>query len=401
MVDGKQRLTAILRFVGKHPRALARVAEADERHGTGGELGALFASDYPRFRKMWKNLESEQLTSTVEREYYFPFKLRTGFAALQGSLQHLQGKYYSQIRDLQIPIVDDHALVGEIFEKDSTPYKVPLITYKSAEPRQIHEVFNLYNKQGKHLNAEEIRNAVYHDLEFMRALMVAAGDNTDVSATAPSLVPAWDRLEEISLLLTAYSFGVARYRRTKVLSWVASMLLSDSLIEGNPIRRTTALHIDSLLQRIESNPLDPLRSESRIRDAMLLMAQGLEAHSAVDEAWHPTFKNATGARWQELQLVGSVLGVTLAAVVEGNRTIDLLAGHADELRLRTASGEPGSWRRPTAAKTISQWNFIAQFALNVVDVLGVERALISATLEERFGFSCMPTLAASVNGDPV
>src|SRR5262249_15434099 len=54
VVDGKQRLTSILRFIGRHPRALNLVNEADERRG-GTEFADLFQNDYPKFRRKWKN----------------------------------------------------------------------------------------------------------------------------------------------------------------------------------------------------------------------------------------------------------------------------------------------------------------------------------------------------------
>ncbi len=75
VVDGKQRLTAILRFVGMHPRALEKVKEADNRH-KDKHLSTLFTRDYPAFKRAWKVLEKETLTTKLEDEYYFPFKLR-------------------------------------------------------------------------------------------------------------------------------------------------------------------------------------------------------------------------------------------------------------------------------------------------------------------------------------
>ena len=77
----------------------------------------------------------------------------------------------------------------------ATDYMIPLIEYSRATQKQIHEVFNLYNKQGKHLNAEEIRNVVFHDIDFMRALLVVSGDNQDVAAVAPFLQSEWENFE--------------------------------------------------------------------------------------------------------------------------------------------------------------------------------------------------------------
>ncbi len=190
----------------------------------------------------------EQLTSALrEREYYFPFKLRQ-LKAMQGDLSALQGKYYTQIKDARVRVADDEVEVSDLFEH-VTDYKIPLIEYSKRHPRQIHEVFNLYNKQGKHLNAEEIRNAVYHEVDFMRALLVVAGDNTDVDGVAPFSRPDWDQLEEIAEMLDDYGIGSARYRRTKVLSWLASLLLVDAM-EGDTPRAA----LDSTPHRLAAGP---------------------------------------------------------------------------------------------------------------------------------------------------
>ncbi len=395
VVDGKQRLTAILRFIGRHPRALEVVKEANAEH-EGTDLVSLFRSDYPAFRKAWRNLRGEQLTASKEREYYFPFKLRTNAKPLEGDLADLQGRYYTEIRRRPIEIADDRVEIRQVFERVSE-YKIPVIEYSKASRRQIHEVFNLYNKQGKHLNAEEIRNALYHNIDFMRGLLVTAGDSAALNDVAPFLVRAWPDLGEISEILTEYGFGTSRYRRTKVLSWLSSLLLLDSLDnKGQPKHQSTARQIDSLLQRIENDPKDPLRDEATIRDAFLLMLQGMRAHAAVDEAWDPKFKDTKqGAKWQELQLVGSLLGVVIGASVLGEETEDRLEAAAPALRKKTATKE---WRRPAKTQTATQWEYIAKIALLIADELGVDRDAASAAMTERFGYSGVETLRA-VNGN--
>ena len=390
VVDGKQRLTAILRFIGKHPLAREHVEDADRTH-PGAGFRRLFEDDYPAFRRKWKNLMGEPLTEARERELCFPFKLRRDSKALQGELSPLQGKYYTQIREERVRVADA-VEIRELFEQTSE-YKIPLIEYSRATRRQIHEVFNLYNKQGKHLNAEEIRNAVYHDVKLVRGLLVAAGDNPDVRDVAPFLEPAWDDLHEIAGMLDAYGIGSARYRRTKVLSWLASMLLVDSRDSGGqPKRQSTARHIDSLLDRIQRSPSDPLRDDTTVRDAVMLLYRGLEAHSAVEEAWAPRFRDTkTGAKWQELQLVASVLGVTIAAASLGDDTVGHLEAAAPDLSEKTNSD---AWHRPRKTQTATQWEFISRIALLTAEALGADLDQSSAVLDARFGNSCLPTLRA-------
>jgi hypothetical protein len=383
VVDGKQRLTAILRFIGKHPRAVELVDEVNRRN-PDTDMRRLFEEDYPAFRRAWKNLEGEQLTASKEREYYFPFKLRQDVPTLSGPLAPLAGKYYTQIKRLPVQVADDNVEVGEIFER-VTEYKIPVIEYSKATSRQIHEVFNLYNKQGKHLNAEEIRNAVYHELDFMRALIVASGDNQDVQAVAPFLAPAWDDLGPMHELLDDYGFGVSRYRRTKVLSWLCSLLFLDNVENGKPRLQSTARQIDSLLQRIKEAPRDPLRQGHTISAALLLVMTAMDAHAAVDEAWAPRFKDTkAGTKWQELQLVASLLGVAMAAVVFGDETADRLADAAPVLAGKTATKE---WERPEKTQTGTQWHFIATRALWIAHELGVDANEASHRLAEQFGQS--------------
>lgn len=263
VVDGKQRLTAILRFVGKHPVAKQKVAEVTARHKDKKfndqgrlddqgkrDLTDLFNDDYPAFRRAWKALEGSPLKSTDENEYYFPFKLRTtGDGGLVGPyLEPLRGKYYTQIKDREINVANQQIVVEALFE-DPVDYTVPVIEYTQASQAQIHEVFRLYNKQGVHLNAEEIRNAVYHEVELTRATLAAAGDadpNTDVAKISKSLAGIED-LGRLGDALTDYGFGGTRYKRSKVLSWVISVLVHDT--KGKDLA-STSRNIDDLLKAI-------------------------------------------------------------------------------------------------------------------------------------------------------
>jgi hypothetical protein len=390
IVDGKQRLTSILRFIGKHPRAL-QVVKDHARKFPDKDFEGLFDSDYPRFRRLWKNVTGEQLTATKEREYYFPFKLRSGSTPLAGNeLGRLQGKYYTQIKTERLQIADETVTVRQLFER-MTKYKIPVIEYSRATRQQIHEVFNLYNKQGKHLNAEEIRNALYHDLDLMRAILVVAGDNRDVAEVAPFLLASWQgQLELVGGILDGHRIGTARYRRSKVLSWLAAMLLFDSMENDKPKRLATARHIDALLHRVQGDTLDPLRTPETIVDAFGLILTGMDAHAAVDEAWDPRFRDTkAGAKWQELQLIASLLGVILAAAVVGGAIEERLAEVSPTLRELTASKE---WQRPKKTQTATQWDYIAQRSLDITEVLGVDLDEASSALRQRFGYSCVPTL---------
>lgn len=389
VVDGKQRLTAILRFIGSHPRAIAHV-ERVAAELSNPKLVELFRDDYTKFRTAWKNATGEQLTASREKELCFPFRLRKGETTLKGpDLQPLAGSYYHQIKDKKVRVGGEKVEIRDVFES-TTKYLIPLIEYTNASPKQIHEVFNLYNRQGKHLNAEEIRNAVYHSLDLTRAIAFASGDADDIDAVL-CVASIESRLRQLGRDLEAYGFGTSRYRRTKVLSWLMSLVFVDSSFgPGRARLRSTAQQTNELLDRIERTPKDPFYAPETIRKALSLVASAVVAHSAADDAWAPQFKdNAAGTKWQELQLVASLLGVSLAATVLGDGIEDALFRCEDDLRER--SNGP-TWKRPKKTQTGTQWAYIATVALDIVDVLGVRRQDVSDALIATYGASSVPTL---------
>jgi hypothetical protein len=402
IVDGKQRLTAILRFVGKHEVAVAHVTETDEQHKQGGKLLDAFRNDYPTFKRMWKSLTHQPVTSKVEDELYFPFKLRNNDKGLNGPLlAPLQGKYFTQITDCVIEAADEQVLVRELFE--GTPeYRIPVIVYKKADQRQIHEVFNLYNKQGMHLNAEEIRNAIFHELELTRATLAAAGDSDHPTDVAPSLTSVWPDVEHLGLTLRSYGFGESRYRRTKVLAWVVGTLLGDTNGEGLP---STARHIDDLLKRLQSEPSDPLNKQATVAALFRWIAKSAKIHASYDdELWAPKFKDgADGQKWQELQLIGSLVGIAIAHAADPDgieQTVEAAAGAIFEASATADQGEQRSvWARPKKTQTRSQWIFIAKVAKAVTDLLNVDPYAASEKIRKSFGSSGVESLLSVIPDD--
>ncbi|MHC6231738.1 GmrSD restriction endonuclease domain-containing protein [Arthrobacter sp. MMS24-T111] len=392
VVDGKQRLTSILRFVGKHPLAIERVERAHDQFPENN-LRELFNTNYPKFKAAWKALFHEPLTTALEEEYYFPFKLRTDERGLAGQwLMPLRGKYYTQIKDEVIRIADNDVPVRRVFEGHSD-YRIPIILYSRANQRQIHEVFNLYNKQGTHLNAEEIRNAIFHELEFTRAILVSAGDSdprADITKIAPSLESNWSNIQPLQETLRGYGFGASRYRCTKVLSWIVASLLGESRSETLP---STAKHIDTLLQRIQNNRQDPLRNPDVIGDLFHWLAESVEIHAANTELWSSKFRDGgSGAKWQELQLVGSLLGIAIANAADPEGIERRVYEHGSEIYEASKL-----WKRPTKTQTRTQWEFIAKVSRDIVRLLQVEEASASAAISARFGSSGVDSLWAVID----
>lgn len=390
VVDGKQRLTSILRFIGAHPDAIRRIRDIEREKKV--ELLPAFRENYPKFKAAWKAVTGQALTATLERELYFPFRLSSSQTALGGGLEHLRGKYYSQIRHETVEVAEEQIEVEDLFER-VTEYKIPVIEYLRATHRQIHEVFNLYNRQGKHLNAEEIRNALFHDLDLMRGLLVASGDNEDLESVAPFLSSRWAAIQPVSDALTALGVGAVRYRRTKVLSWVASLLVDDSRDErtGKPKRLSTARQIDALLSRVQGDEQDELRGGRALQDLLSLIAESISAVAREADAWSPRFKDGSrGTQWQDLPLVGTLVGLAAARAVLGDHTDERIRERRAEFR--RVSGSDPSWARPEKTQTATQWAYIAAVALGTLRVLGVDPIEASASLNWRFGHSGIQAL---------
>lgn len=279
--------------------------------------------------------------------------------------------------------------VNQVFERKSQ-YKIPLIEYSEATPRQIQEVFHLYNKQGKHLNAEEIRNALFHDVELVKLLLVASGDNRNAKDLAPYFPPEnYELLKEISGCLDGYKFGAARYKRTKMLSWLTSLLFQPSEEGAVLTIRSTAKQIDVLLSTIRESPGHKLSRKPTLVEYVRQLEVCLISHSSTD-CWYAQFKDDDkGQKWQELQLVASLVGVFLLGV-GGNDVGGTLNTHRKEILEFTKIH-----RRPENTQNKTQWGFIGEVALGMLEIAKVDLCALENAMLDRYGVSCLATLKAA------
>lgn len=388
VVDGKQRLTAILRFIGEHPKALKKVKELELTY-PGVKFEELYRKDYTKFKTLWKNtVIGEELTSEIEKKYCFPFKLSTRKDCLTGPLQNLRGKYYHEIKELAIGTAEMNGQIKERFEFTGD-YKIPIINYFKATPRQIHNVFHLYNRQGKPLNAEEIRNAVYHDVKLLRTISVVAEHQQQ--DLFDNQFPDLDSYRIVSRGLDDAGIGLVRYRRTKVLSWILSILLSDCKGKGGlPRTLSTAQQIDTLFDRLEKSKNDPLNSPKVISDVFSHLALAFDVHAQA-KAWSDEFRGSK-TKWQELPLVASLLGVTLSSLVI-----------PDDLQTRLLNAEVKLFNslepRPKKTQTETQWRFISKTTIDITQALGVNPQSIKSKSEELFGVSCLESIEKILERD--
>jgi len=380
IVDGKQRLTAILRFMGHHPQGRAIAATME---------GGLELCDND-FRKFAARNQLRRDRDLAER--LLPFKLGK-YKDPNDPLFPVSGRYYSEIRHIPIKIGDAEMTVFDIFENSMSDYKIPVILYRNTQLRDIHHVFSLYNKQGKKLNAEELRNAIYHHLDLTKLLLVMSGDRPEPDLLAPYLPPdVVEQISEVGRTLEDKGFGTVRFKRTKVLSWVCSMLLVPPRegADGRFSTPSTASHINALLEAVNQGDREHALFQ---RTALVALARDIQSavllHEDVGAAWHPKFrtkKNDQGmaSKWEELPLVASLLA---SLVIVAGGWEDLLREGIGDLRELTQG-----WRGPESTQNKTQWKHIASVAVGILDALGLQDSDIDPVLTQRYGYSCAPTL---------
>jgi len=373
IVDGKQRLTAVLRFMGHHPEARARAK------GMEGGL-ELFDLDFKAFARK-NNLKGKLIADML-----MPFKIDSTFDD-EDKLFQFRGKYYCQIKDEMLTVSNDQIKISELFESEASDYLIPVIQYKNTKLQDIHRVFSLYNKQGKKLNAEELRNAGFHHLDLTRLLLVMSGDRSDEAArrqlTGYVPVEISDRFPELGQILSDFGFGTARFKRTKVLSWATALMLHGrEIVDKKMSTPSTATQIDDMLSSI--GEAHPLHKRSTLIALARTWVDALTAHADSSEAWPTKFrKRRGGTSWEELPLVASLIATCL--LVEAGET-DKLRSEIDVVR-----GVCEKTALPNKTQNKTQWEFIARFSVTLLAALQVDEAAVGKVLEQRYGYNCLPT----------
>ncbi len=373
IVDGKQRLTAILRFIGQHPvaRKFAKDNEAED-----------LLDQNPR-----KLIRKFHLRGRDISEKYLPFRLplyRPG-----DPLHKVSGKYLADIRDEEIEVGQGKVKVGDIFAKANSKYKIPTIIYEKTRLQDIHHVFSIYNKQGKKLNAEELRNATYHHLGLTKLLLVLSGDRPDVDELAPYLPGEFRRdIQDVGESLKACNFGTLRFKRTKVLSWASAIFLhAPNMLRGAYATPSTSSHIDALLESItEKQGSHPIYQNANLVSLAKDVRLAVVRHAECEDGWSPRFRNKKGqaSRWEELPFVASLLAVLVLVAIGKD---SLLSDNIGKIRAVTEAS-PG----PTKTQNKTQWEYIATVCLRILDTLGIDELAASAALMKRYEVSCLDYL---------
>ncbi len=374
IVDGKQRLTAILRFMGAHPEGLQNAkAMADF---------SLFEPNFAQFAKR------NNLRATDIREKYLPFKTKK-YVDQNDPLTPLGGRYYCEIRDKSVRIAGETMTVADLFER-TCDYFIPVLIYRDTQVRDIHKVFRIYNQQGTKLNAEEIRNAVFNHLLISRMMLFVGGDRPEPDI-APELVEVGIDPTSTHEIIDALGFRVNRFRRTKVFLWAVATLILKPAQAPDGVYRTpsTASHIDEFLRAIEDGRLGQFRSKVTLEKLARDLIGALALHQSCEAAWHPRFrrkgKSEMASKWEELPVVGSVVAC-LVLVISGQE--QKLEERIDAVRELTSK-----MVGPQSTQNKTQWAHIASSATRILEQLGIGLADAHTAVRERYGESAIEALA--------
>lgn len=373
IVDGKQRLTAILRFMGAHPEGLENARKMKDFH--------LFDTNFSQFARR------NNLRATEIREKYLPFRTKK-YSDDKDPLKSLGGRYYCEIKNDNVRIAGETITVADLFER-ACEYFIPVLIYKDTQVRDIHKVFRIYNQQGMKLNAEEIRNAVFNHLLISRLMLFVGGDRPEPEI-APELVEAGIDPSEAHENIKALGFGITRFKRTKVLLWaVATLILKPAQAPDKSYRTpSTASHIDDFLRAIDSGPLAQFRSRATLENLARDLIAALELHQQVSDAWHPRFrrkgKSEMASRWEELPVVASLIVCLVLVVIGEESKLDESIDAVRDLTSRMVG--------PQSTQNKTQWAHIANSSTSILEVLGVDMVSAEASLREKYGDSALEAL---------
>ena len=102
-----------------------------------------------------------------------------------------------------------------------------------------------------------------------------------------------------------------------------------------------------------------------------------------------------GAKWQELQLVGSLVGVAVAVAASPGDIEDRMEERADDIWEASST----EWKRIDKAQTKTQWDYIARIAKGVIELLGLHPTVASDAVRDRFGSSGFESLERMISPD--
>jgi hypothetical protein len=149
---------------------------------------------------------------------------------------------------------------------------------------------------------------------------------------------------------------------------------------------STSRNIDQLLIEIQKYPSHPLAQSSTLTKLFELLSDAVELHSSHNELWSEKFMDGgKGAKWQELQLVGSLVGISMALAASPQDIVDRIEAKGDAIRV--ASEESADWERPSKTQTKTQWDYIARISKSLLELLDIDPDQAAEAVRLKFGSS--------------
>jgi hypothetical protein len=411
VIDGKQRITSILRFYGAHPTGLkfleskvpqlkkylidelstkykyleeAIDALTQEQVASiilGHTNPALKKMDIPNIGKWGKNKHYGPVTEDEEdkRKRYLPIKLdKKLMDSGEGLLRDTCDKYYWEIKDIE---VSEGVTIDALFTSTGD-YRIPVIIFdRKTSPNQIRQVFKLYNSTGKKLNPTEQNNAAYQDQLSLKLLLALCkirperGDElfADFDEISYSSVEAYfDKFTFIE----DFAIRDTRFNTVKVLSWVMSFLFQDSRKDNGEVSTlSTTNFIESFFENAgqNSNFTTDIFTDAigMLTDASTFLHSNDEKEIIDVLQEYPKFTNKgrIHGQWDELASVSIMVGVCL--VVQSVENWKKLV--EDEEIIANLTTYMEAQKLPPKQQTKDQWIYFANKITGFCEVFGLNK----------------------------
>jgi hypothetical protein len=148
------------------------------------------------------------------------------------------------------------------------------------------------------------------------------------------------------------------------------------------------------MSKVQDTQQHPLRNRRVLTDLFVWLTKTFDLHARYPEIWSEKFMDGgSGEKWQELQLVGSMVGVAFALAAAPNDVEARIMQKTDEILAATGSA---AWKRIDNAQTKTQLDYIARIAKGLLTILDLEPSLASAAVRHRFGSSGYESLASMI-----
>lgn len=416
IIDGKQRTTSILKFIGALPEAINLVKNkipalklntTDEMVRaapneylaklilSGEQSGLEFSEKQVKRFKRWKNDKKYGLISKEEKDLakrILPFSLKPKEFAEVPILNHLSGKFYHEIRDNVITISGKNTKISDIFEEENA-YQIPVIIYgKDTKPKQIRRVFKRYNTQGTSLNPTEVNNAAYQSIDAMRFTMAISrirperGEELLPGIYDSSVGPESLKVEAF---FNSCQLPAKRFEWAKLVSIILGLLYLE--VPRKKKGGLSYLPTGGLIKAFFESESDKKPEDRKIiknsNCTKLAEIFGESVYSLnSDLLWdlfqdHPTWSStAADGKWSQPAAVSMVVasiichssGVNLKQKIENDDVYDAFEEYL-------SNHEPlGQTQAP------EQWGYYAQTATDVCAIFGISKD----NLEDKFNLFC-------------